>query len=56
MDHPCGWQISPWPARKVTEESSLYLLRHEKKNLQAYIVNELTIAILMVLFDFKVIS
>ena len=19
VDHPCGWQISPWPARKVTE-------------------------------------
>ena len=18
VDHPCGWQISPWPARKVT--------------------------------------
>ena len=20
VDHACGWQISPWPARKVTEE------------------------------------
>ena len=19
VDHPCGWQISPWPARNVTE-------------------------------------
>ena len=19
VDHPCGWQILPWPARKVTE-------------------------------------
>ena len=19
VDHPCGWQISPWPARKVTD-------------------------------------
>ena len=21
VDHPCGWQISPWPVRKVTEDS-----------------------------------
>ena len=19
VDHPCGWQISPWPARNVTD-------------------------------------
>ena len=22
VDHPCGGQISPWPARKVTDQSS----------------------------------
>ena len=22
VDHPCGGQISPWPARKVTEKSA----------------------------------
>ena len=23
VDHPCGGQISPWPARKVTEKMTL---------------------------------
>ena len=29
VDHPCGWQISPWPARKVTE-INLHALRTQK--------------------------
>ena len=24
VDHPCGWQVSPWPARKVTENFALF--------------------------------
>ena len=26
VDHPCGWQISPWPTRKVTEFSYKYVV------------------------------
>ena len=24
VDHPCGWQISPWPASKVTDKEIKY--------------------------------
>ena len=31
VDHPCGWQISPWPAREVTDISCQVTITITKK-------------------------
>ena len=30
MDHPCGGQISPWPARKVTDFGEIQMGAHKR--------------------------
>ena len=30
VDHPCGRQISPWPARKVTDSSEIEVFKRDR--------------------------